>query len=108
MLMLSCCTSAGFDAATIVSQIIALQSLHYLTLSLICPLLLNAFAPGPDLDREGGAYNVAMVVDWREMAGDNTVPSILDKDWMSPLFDTGALTRSWVIAVTWLASALIE
>jgi hypothetical protein len=98
----------GFDAVTIISQIVALQSLHYVTLGLLIPPVLNALASGPDLDREGGAYNVAMVVDWRELAGRNTVPSILDKDWMSPLFEAGASMRSWTIAICWVVTSLVE
>jgi hypothetical protein len=39
-------------------QIVALQSLHYLTLTLLVPPLLSLFAEPGSLEYEGGAFNV--------------------------------------------------
>jgi len=75
---------------------------------LICPILLQAFAGGPDLDREGGAYNVAMIMDWREMVGRATVPTVIDIEWASPMFAAGANARSWVLAFSWVSTAFVE
>ena len=41
-------------------QIISMQTLHYLTLSLLIPPLLAAFAEPTSLMHEGGAANVGM------------------------------------------------
>lgn len=67
----------------------SMQTLHYLTLSLIVPPLLAAFADRTSLDYEGGAASVGtsrpevlrillttltgMIMDWRQMAGRPTV-----------------------------------
>lgn len=42
------------------SQIVSLQALHYLTLSLLIPPLLHLFADPVALNYEGGASNVGM------------------------------------------------
>jgi hypothetical protein len=60
----------GFDALRIIGQIISLQCLHYLILSAVLPPLLAALT----LDRQalkfqGGPTSLAMILDWREMAG---------------------------------------
>lgn len=87
---------------------ISLQTLHYLTLSLLVPVLLVLLARGPDLDREGGPANVAMLMDWREMAGSSTVPPVVDLEWVSPLFQENARKRSWALALAWLITAQVE
>lgn len=51
----------------------ALQACHYLLLALITPPLLNTFADPVALSLEGGASNVAMIMDWREMVGRATI-----------------------------------
>lgn len=53
-------------------QIVSLQALHYLTLSLIVPLLVSAFANQARLAEEGGASSVSIVMDWREFTGRST------------------------------------
>ncbi|POW14076.1 hypothetical protein PSHT_07548 [Puccinia striiformis] len=63
----------GWDPILIISQILAIQALHYLILSIITPPMLRIFAkPGP-LEYEGGAFNVAMIIDWRAMSGSSTL-----------------------------------
>lgn len=50
-------------------QIIALQSLHYLVLSLLTPPVLSTFSPSLTyLEHQGGPATVSVVMDWREMA----------------------------------------
>ena len=53
--------STGWDPLLIISQIVALQTLHYVTLSLLIPPLLVMFADPASLDYEGGAANVGML-----------------------------------------------
>ncbi|KAH8924376.1 hypothetical protein BT69DRAFT_1318957 [Atractiella rhizophila] len=69
-------SSAGFrvwDPILLLSQIILLQAYHYLVLSLLVPPFLATFASTDQLVYEGGPLNVAMIVDWREMSGKDTV-----------------------------------
>ncbi|KAH8104291.1 hypothetical protein DFH11DRAFT_1649555 [Phellopilus nigrolimitatus] len=70
----------GWDPILIVSQIVSLQALHYLTLSFLIPPLLWVFAEPNALSYEGGAANVGMVMDWREMAGWPTVHGLQGDD----------------------------
>ena len=53
--------ATGWDPILIISQIIALQTLHYVTLSLLVPPLLVMFADPGSLEYEGGAANVGML-----------------------------------------------
>ncbi|TFK48491.1 hypothetical protein OE88DRAFT_532351 [Heliocybe sulcata] len=63
-------SSNTWDPVLIISQIVAMQTLHYLMLSLITPPLLAFFAEADSLEFEGGAANVAgMIMDWRQMTG---------------------------------------
>ncbi|CAK5267424.1 unnamed protein product [Mycena citricolor] len=71
--LMSKTTHSNWDPFLLISQIVSMQSLHYLTLSLCVPLLLAIFAEPSSLHYEGGAANVGMVMDWREMAGQPTV-----------------------------------
>jgi hypothetical protein len=111
-------------------QIVSLQSLHYLTLSLLIPPFLSYFADPLSLSVEGGASNVAMVMDWREMAGKGTLddkigswtrlPSSLGRG--GPRFGGGNNStavenlldwgddpaRGWVLGSCWFAASLIE
>jgi len=66
----------GWDPVLIISQIVCLQSLHYLTMSFIIPPLLALFAEPYALAHQGGAANVGMVMDWREMASRPTLTGI--------------------------------
>ncbi|KAM6497380.1 Integral membrane protein S linking to the trans Golgi network domain containing protein [Amanita muscaria] len=66
-------TFSNWDPMLLISQIVSIQSLHYLTLSILVPPLLSVFAERSLLTYEGGAANVGMLMDWREMAGVPTV-----------------------------------
>lgn len=63
----------NWDPVLLISQILSMQTLHYLTLSIIIPPLLSLFADPTSLNYEGGPANVGMIMDWREMAGRPTV-----------------------------------
>ncbi|KAH9815293.1 integral membrane protein S linking to the trans Golgi network-domain-containing protein [Melampsora americana] len=63
----------GWDPILIITQILALQSLHYLTLSILIPPLLTLFAKPIPLEYEGGPTNVGMIMDWRQMVGYGTL-----------------------------------
>ena len=52
--------STGWDPVLLIAQIIAMQTLHYVTLSLLVPPLLVMFADPGSLEYEGGAANVGM------------------------------------------------
>jgi len=62
-----------WDPVLLIAQIVSMQTLHYLTLSILIPPLLSLFAEPNSLLYEGGASSVGMVMDWREMAGRPTV-----------------------------------
>ncbi|KAJ7089742.1 integral membrane protein S linking to the trans Golgi network-domain-containing protein [Mycena belliarum] len=114
---------SNWDPVFLVSQIVSLQSLHYLTLSVCVPPLLNLFAEPASLNYEGGAANVGMVMDWREMAGRPTVRGMQGEErwsaytgvwrggrkvgvgWRADQWDgrTDPM-RGWVIAFCWLVA----
>ncbi|CAD6580823.1 MAG: hypothetical protein TREMPRED_002849 [Tremellales sp. Tagirdzhanova-0007] len=56
-------------------QIISLQSIHYLFLSLLLPPLLQSFTSPVLLTYSGGPSAVSHILDWREMASRPTVSS---------------------------------
>ncbi|KAI5895805.1 uncharacterized protein SCHCODRAFT_02620380 [Schizophyllum commune H4-8] len=113
-----------WDPLLIISQIVALQTLHYLTLSILTPPLLVLAADPARLEYAGGAANVGMIMDWREIAGRSTIPkrgTDVDAEgrWFSGDFgfawsggkkvgigadDGGSVdpARGWVIALCWL------
>jgi len=113
----------GWDPILILCQIFALQSLHYLSLSIIIPPLLTFFAEPSALAYVGGASNVGMLMDWREMAG---LPggSGWDASWVgawsggkklgagytSGLGEEAGLDarRAWLIAYAWLIASGID
>lgn len=63
----------GWDPILIISQILAIQALHYILLSILIPPLLYLFAHPVPLEYEGGSRNVAMIIDWRAMVGSSTL-----------------------------------
>jgi len=115
---------SNWDPLLIVSQIVSLQTLHYLTLSVLIPPLLSLFAEPNSLHYEGGAANVGMVMDWREMAGRPTVRGMQGGERWS--LYTGAWSggkrvgygfredqwdgrtdpmRGWIIAFCWMVAS---
>lgn len=51
------------------TQIITLQALHYLTLSLVLPALLSILSDHDLLEYEGGATSISMAMNWRSFSG---------------------------------------
>ncbi|KAI0730443.1 integral membrane protein S linking to the trans Golgi network-domain-containing protein [Earliella scabrosa] len=128
--------ATGWDPVLIVSQIIAMQTLHYVTLSLLIPPLLVMFAEPGSLEYEGGAANVGMrrdvplggmIMDWREMAGRPTTRALPGEGpWKSfnvvwsggkqvglgpaQLSDFRSVdpVRCWIIAVCWMAASAAD
>ncbi|KAF8336234.1 integral membrane protein S linking to the trans Golgi network-domain-containing protein [Amanita rubescens] len=112
---------SNWDPVLLISQIVTMQSLHYLTLAILVPPLLSMFAESTSLNYEGGAANVGMVMDWREMAGVPTVRWAYGTErwssytwawssgkkvghgWTEDQWD-GKIdpTRGWVIAFCWM------
>ncbi|KAI0351312.1 hypothetical protein OH77DRAFT_1498579 [Trametes cingulata] len=119
--------STAWDPILIISQIIALQTLHYVTLSLLVPPLLVMFAEPVSLEYEGGAANVGMIMDWREMAGRPTTRALpgegpwrsLNSVWSGGkqvgLGSSAQATfrqvdpiRCWIIAICWMAASAAD
>ncbi|KAK4055026.1 hypothetical protein OIO90_003367 [Microbotryomycetes sp. JL221] len=82
----------GWDPILIVSQIVSLQALHYLTLAVIVPLLVSAFANPALLAEEGGASSVSIVMDWREFTGRSTASLAAKKNLAPGLVGLTVLT----------------
>ncbi|RDB18482.1 hypothetical protein Hypma_000317 [Hypsizygus marmoreus] len=116
--------SSNWDPILLISQECSLRiyrTLHYLTLSIFIPPLLSIFAEPTSLNYEGGAANVGMIMDWREMAGRPTVRGIHGEDrwssyswawsggkkvgygWQEDRWDgrTDPM-RGWIIALCWM------
>jgi len=117
----------GWDPILIISQIVSLQSLHYFTLCFILPPLLALFAEPHALAHQGGASNVGMIMDWREMAGRPTITGVKGDDsrgynafsgvWRGGERLTGGTLRGWewdggadpmrgwIIGISWLLTS---
>lgn len=54
------------------SQIITLQTLHYLLLTLLIPPTVQLFSDSHSLTYAGGPYVTGYVLDWREIASKST------------------------------------
>jgi hypothetical protein len=113
-------------------QIMSIQTIHYLTLSLLLPALLASFTSPALLHYSGGPTTVGHVMDWREMAARSTAPTsfripfggawsggkqvgsvpedrgigeMIDDD----LWDYGVdEKRGWTIGLAWLIACAIE
>ncbi|PFH50951.1 hypothetical protein AMATHDRAFT_60136 [Amanita thiersii Skay4041] len=116
-------TISHWDPILLISQIVSMQSLHYLTLSILVPPLLSIIAEPISLNYEGGAANVGMIMDWREMAGRPTVRWAYGSErwnsytwvwssgekvghgWTEDQWD-GKIDpmRGWVIALCWIVA----
>ncbi|KAI0065510.1 hypothetical protein BV25DRAFT_1798332 [Artomyces pyxidatus] len=123
---LRACAIASADLP-LVFQIVAIQSLHYLTLAVSVPPLLALFAEPASLEYEGGAANVGMLMDWREMAGRPTFRRLHGEErWYSftgawsggKKVAEGALymgwdgradpTRGWILAICWVFASAAD
>ncbi|GLB41534.1 putative integral membrane protein S linking to the trans Golgi network [Lyophyllum shimeji] len=113
--------NTNWDPILLTSQIVAMQTLHYLTLSVLIPPLLSLFAEATSLNYEGGAASVGMIMDWREMAGRPTVRGMhreggrgpyswawsggkkVGYGWQADRWDGQQdPMRGWIIALCWL------
>ncbi|KAK0215052.1 integral membrane protein S linking to the trans Golgi network-domain-containing protein, partial [Armillaria fumosa] len=88
--------NSNWDPLLLVSQIVSMQTLHYLTLSLLVPPLLDLFADPASLEYHGGASSVGMIMDWRQMA---SVP---------PSDSPADPVRGWLIALCWILTSLLD
>ncbi|KAH8833337.1 integral membrane protein S linking to the trans Golgi network-domain-containing protein [Flagelloscypha sp. PMI_526] len=119
-------SNSTWDPVLIISQIVSLQAIHYLALSLLVPPLLATFANREELEYEGGPSNVAMIMDWRELAARPTTPSSFNSyeklaQWVWSggrkwSFSNGQDVyvdgvddiRSWILGFCWLVGALAD
>lgn len=114
-------------------QIVALQALHYLFLSLVLPPLLSVFCTAPSLDYEGGSTSIALAMDWRAFTGrtvsglpamghldaglaslhaaNATLPDGLDQQGLARgvvrLVPKDAM-RGWAVAFGWILASMAE
>ncbi|KAI5455077.1 hypothetical protein NCC49_002349 [Naganishia albida] len=66
----------GWDPILIISQIISLQTIHYLVLSLLIPPVLQASTNPQALEYAGGPRVTSYILDWREIASRSTAPKL--------------------------------
>ncbi|GJJ11529.1 hypothetical protein Clacol_005762 [Clathrus columnatus] len=89
-------TKIHWDPWLILSQVISMQAIHYLTLCFIIPPLLGIFAEQTSLAYEvltkssGGAANVGFVMDWREMCSRPTIRGLQGRSQLGWTSFTGA------------------
>ncbi|KAF9038657.1 integral membrane protein S linking to the trans Golgi network-domain-containing protein [Panaeolus papilionaceus] len=110
-------TITNWDPVLLVSQIVSMQTLHYLTLCVVIPPLLAMFAEPTALAYEGGPASVGMVMDWREMAGRRTVLEVpiserwwawsggkkIGHGWSEDRWSgTPDPLRGWILAACWI------
>ncbi|GMK58608.1 hypothetical protein CspeluHIS016_0600500 [Cutaneotrichosporon spelunceum] len=118
----------GWDPVLIVSQIICLQSIHYITLSLVIPPLLSSLTSRSLLNYSGGPRTVAHIMDWREMAarpainkggvwervrgawtGGKKVDQSEGREEQGVSWDYGVDSkRGWIIGVAWIAACAVD
>ncbi|KAM0746867.1 hypothetical protein T439DRAFT_306320 [Meredithblackwellia eburnea MCA 4105] len=84
----------GWDPILIISQIVSLQALHYLSLSLLMPPLLSLFASPTLLAYEGGPTSISMIMDWREFSGSSTVALAARRGELGGLVGLGSATAA--------------
>ncbi|KAF8997823.1 integral membrane protein S linking to the trans Golgi network-domain-containing protein, partial [Cyathus striatus] len=118
-------TLTTWDPILLIAQIVAMQALHYIVMSVLVPPLLAAFAEPDGLAYEGGAANVGMIMDWRLLAGIPTIPNpqLLATWWSGgKKLGTGSTDpsspfsyipwidpmRGWVIALCWLGACTAD
>ncbi|KAJ3774528.1 integral membrane protein S linking to the trans Golgi network-domain-containing protein [Lentinula raphanica] len=119
--------TSSWDPILLISQIVSMQTLHYITLSIFIPPLLTVFAEPTSLAYEGGPSNVGMIMDWREMAGRPTVRGIYDSEkwgsyswawsggkilgftWREDQLKGGIdPIRGWIIAFCWMIACFAD
>jgi hypothetical protein len=101
-------------------KIVAIQSLHYLTLAICIPPAVSLFSSRRALSFYGGPANVNFVISWHELAGQSAINPELSIDGIysggarlatSPTLnalDVSDPGRRWVIAAMWLVASLAE
>ncbi|KAF9268091.1 hypothetical protein L218DRAFT_954472 [Marasmius fiardii PR-910] len=94
-------SNTNWDPVLIIAQIVSMQTLHYLTLCLLVPLLLKTFAEPVSLLYEGGAANIGMMMDWREMAGRPTAHGIYDAERYWSLLYSWAWSGDKIVGFSW-------
>ncbi|CAO1617334.1 unnamed protein product [Sympodiomycopsis kandeliae] len=79
--------TSGTDTFATFYQILSVQSLHYLTLCIFIPPLLSLLplSSPSSLEFEGGAAQVGMILDWRELSSRKTFDwtPLQNEDWLS-------------------------
>lgn len=66
----------GWDPVLIISQIISLQTIHYLVFALLAPPILEHTTNPDALAYAGGPRVTGYILDWREIASRSTAPRL--------------------------------
>ncbi|TIA82921.1 hypothetical protein E3P81_01261 [Wallemia ichthyophaga] len=111
-----------FDAALLVFQIIAVQSIHYLSLSIITPLLLHLFGNDEALRYEWGSSppcSIGLILDWRELANWDHGEPVWQGLWIQGIQRGRSAniyewdgshnrSRGWVLAICWVFACFVD
>jgi protein SYS1 len=101
-------------------QIVAIQSLHYLTLAICIPPAVSIFSSRRALNFYGGPANVNLIISWHELAGQSAINPEISIDGIYSggaqlatsttlnAFEVSDPGRRWVIAAMWLVASLVE
>lgn len=104
----------------LISQILAIQALHYLTLAILLPPILSFGASRRALFFSGGPANVNLVMSWHELAGRS--PKRLDEA-IHGIYSGGRRLatsntfrpdemidshRRWIIAIVWIIASVAD
>ncbi|KIM34090.1 hypothetical protein M408DRAFT_59678 [Serendipita vermifera MAFF 305830] len=107
-----------WDPIILLSQIISIQSLHYLTLAILLPPALSL--SGRSLSFYGGPANINFIMSWQELAGRSSLPSASSIDGIYShgtriatsmtlkSVDMSDYGRRWIIAFTWFLAAFAD
>ncbi|EIM21883.1 hypothetical protein E3Q22_02429 [Wallemia mellicola] len=110
-----------FDAALLIFQIVAVQSIHYLALSIITPTLLTLFANEEGLRYEWGSppLSVGLILDWRELANWEHHEAVWQGLWIKgkqsgysdDIYEWDGnhnRRRGWLLAISWVLACFID
>ncbi|KAG8772861.1 hypothetical protein FRB91_002382 [Serendipita sp. 411] len=111
---------AIWDPILLISQIVAMQSLHYLTLAILLPPAISIFASKSAVAFHGGPANVNFIMSWHPFSGKSPIPPDVEIDGIysggvrlatSAIINPHELKNfscRWIIAAAWLVASLAD